>query len=79
MKSTPTSQNKIDSVMGKLSRYDTVFLGADKPDIDHISQQIDRLEQSKSELADIEKLIIEIEVHCTSKIYPWATFLECQD
>ena len=55
-------QNKIDSVMGKLSRYDTVFLGADKPDLQQISQQIDRLEQSKTELAEIEKLIIEIEV-----------------
>ena len=48
--------------MGKLSRYDTVFLGADKPEPHQISQQIERLEQSKSELADIEKLIIEIEV-----------------
>lgn len=48
--------------MGRLSRYDTVYLGADKPDLQQIPQQIERLEQSKTELADIEKVIIEIEV-----------------
>lgn len=57
-------QNRIDSVMGKLSRYDTVYLGSDKPgcDIQEIRLQIEKLEHSKEELVEIERLIVDIEV-----------------
>ena len=50
--------------MGKLSRYDTLYLGADKPafDLPQIREQTDRLEHSKDELDEIETLIQEIEV-----------------
>ena len=64
-------QNKIDCVMGKLSRYDTLYLGADKPafDLPQIREQIDRLEQSETELDEIGALIHEIEVGLFKFLY----------
>eukprot|EP00116_Pleurobrachia_bachei_P001601 sb/3461863/ len=56
-------QNKIDSVMGKLARFDTIYLGADKPrcDLDDIRDQVSRLEEAKSELTAIQTLITDLE------------------
>ena len=66
--------------MGKLSRFDTVYLGgADKPSCDmaQIAEQIARLEDAKTELSEIERQIQEIEVRVGGFFYTFRLQTMC--